>query len=348
MAQDARDHLLTGSIVQPLTTQIIRDSVPGYALGTSHFLGNPSEVCEKFIGCTTIWGLDVSGMDRSVDMPTLGSSTLSFLLDRSTATDCHKQFIFDSVYTKSLCMPDGAVYMIQNGLASGHGVTSLLETTLMIRVIYASFLRLLLDEGFDWSAAERMIRRCVVLEVLGDDGRIGLQPDLAEIVTWPSFRFTFESLFHGTLKPSACIQVDYPTGFGVGCSLPLFLGKTYDYIDTFTCFVGRPILESLAIALWPERGVTHPAQSFATACGLLIDNCNPEWQRIIRDYLAYLTESYPITPTCWPREVSRDLLFSWLSSIVVDRVGSVARCLSYVELADLYDIDVCYINNLNI
>jgi hypothetical protein len=277
-------------------------------------------------------------MDVALKPESYTSITIERLLRCSVGSEGLKQFILDTILQREVVMPDGASYLVGSGLASGHGMTSLIETVEVVRIVYAALCHVLLEHGLSAHSCMRLIST-VVLEDLGDDGRMGLKPAILQFVTFSAFSKAFETFFAGDMRPDKCDVREYPHGFSEGDTLPAFLGKEYEWRRDGSVWVHRPFEESLSIAFWPERGATTPQHSWDIACGLLIDNpCCREWQCLVRAYLAWLERNYDCGPgNDWDPWVDQFVFAAWDDD--GDRpVRGRTRVLSVDELIVLYDL----------
>jgi hypothetical protein len=247
------------------------------------------------------------------------------------------KFIWSTIVERAVAMPDGDVYLVTTGLASGHGWTSLIETTWMVFLCTVCISSLLRSAGLDDDEIIPFIQCEIVMGLMGDDGRIGLSSLASSLISWNDFAKLFERFFHGRLRPAKCNIERFPRGFTIGDTLPGFLGKYYIWTSEFDVMVTRPLEESLAIALWPERGVENAGASWNIAAGLLIDNRDPRWISIVRRYLHWLEQCHPddITPGVeWHATVKTTVFLEFSQSN--EPLVPLARVLSDYELSQLY------------
>lgn len=336
-AQDARDLRLCQMYAQPMVRALCDSYPTPYALGMSHFHGNALTECERYQGCTVIWGFDVSSMDCSLERHESISWSFAILVTRMRIPETTMKFIWSTVVSRAVAMPDGDVYMVETGLASGHGWTTLIETTWMVFLVHACLFEELVEAGLDPDASRIFLMNEVVMGLLGDDGRIGLRPLAAGLLSWEGFAKRFETYFLGRLRPEKCEIDRFGGGFSVGCVLSGFLGKYYMWDSDMFALVVRPLEESLAIALWPERGVSCAGDSWNIAAGLLIDNRDPRWIDIVRRYLTWLEAAHPDAVQeglSWHAQIKTTVFLEFTGS--GDMEIPLARILTDEELKILY------------
>lgn len=336
-AQDARDLRICQMYAQPMVKRLCEEYPTPYALGMSHFHGDALIECERYEGCAVVWGFDVSSMDCSLERHESISWSFSILVSRMKIPATMIAFIWSTIVSRAVVMPDGDVYLVETGLASGHGWTTLIETTWMIFLVYACLLEELFEAGLDPEAAKLFLRNEIVMGLLGDDGRIGLKPLASKLLSWEGFMRRFHRHFLGRLRPDKCNIDHFPMGFAVGDVLPAFLGKFYMWDSDMFALVVRPLEESLAIALWPERGVSCPGDSWNIAAGLLIDNRDPRWISIVRRYLLWLGVAHPEaiqTGKTWHAQIKTTVFLEFTGSGETE--VPLARVLTDEELKILY------------
>jgi len=306
------------------------------AFGLTHFGGAAAVECKRYEGCTVIWDFDVSGMDTSLEREESISWALAFIFSTMDIPPNIRTFIIDTIIERCVAMPDGRVYHVTSGLASGHGWTTMIETVWTAFLTYASLASILLPYLFDTQNVCDFLRQEVVIGVMGDDGRVGLRSAASSIIRWDDFKDKFHSYFLGRLRPAKCKVTEFVSGFTIGDYLPCFLGKTYRWDDWDLAVVLRPLEESIAIALWPERGVKYAQNSWNIAAGLLIDNRHPVWQSLVRRYIGWLEKEFEIEPgESWPRDVLSIVFNQFANSDPVTAVPT-ARILTDLELSELY------------
>ena len=337
-AQDARDLRVGQTISQPVTDAVGASGGGVFGIGTSHFHGEPRVTVRRYYGCVEAWAFDISGMDVSLKPESYTSVTLLRVLRCSSGSAGVKRFIRDTINYREVVMPDGASYLVDTGLASGHCMTSLIETVEVVRLVYAAFSHVLMSQGLGPLVSVKLLEGLVV-EVLGDDGRLGITGALRSFVDFAAFSKAFELLFAGDMREEKCEVRQYPSGFSRGCVLPAFLGKEYWWREDGSVWVRRPFEESLSIAFWPERGASSPQHSWDIACGLLIDNpCCYEWQSLVRKYLAWLEDEYECGPGDeWDPWVRQFVFGAWDDDGDPPVHGNT-RVLTVDELWRLYDL----------
>jgi hypothetical protein len=335
-SQDGRDVRLCQMVSQAWTNSL--SNTGWIAFGTSHFHGYARRTVRDYIGCVEVWAFDISGMDTSLDLRTNVKWIVAFLLRRSHITPAHAQFIWDSIALRDLVMPDGAVYEMDSGLASGHAFTSLVETVLMLFLVTATFSELLLEFGFSPWYIETLIEEQTI-ELLGDDGRIGVTRVMRSFVSWDTFARKFEELFAGRLRPAKCEVRTYNPYFDMCETLPAFLGKCYTLEPDGSVSVFRRDEEVLAMKMWPERSAMEPWQSYVKTCGLIIDNPDGDLtQHILRAYAEWLIETYALVDDFeWDSEVKRSVFMTWSCVNNKELFGAYARVFSRDDLDELYN-----------
>jgi len=308
-AQDGRDLRLCQMLFQPLTTLFAEES-KYCALGRTHFFGAPLGFVQRFKGCKWVVGFDISGMDASVDLTSSAAFILNALVGGVNVCTTHKIFVLNTILKRALVMPDGVTYLMENGLASGHAGTSLIETLLVVYLMLGTIAEILLEKGFSIEAARHFITTQVEYEELGDDGLLGVRN---EAIHWHEIHQRFELHFAGSIAPEKTSLVFYKRGFQVGDNLPQYLGKKYEWVQEQRVEVTRPFFESASILLWPERPVSTVQHSFDRACGILLDNPHDkQWQAFCRAYIDWLLEQYDVVEgTAWDPEVAKGILFIW-------------------------------------
>ena len=339
-SQDGRDVRLCQMVGQSFTSTISNLGV--FAFGSSHFHGYARTTSAQYTGCCEVWAFDVTGMDRSLNCETDVNMMLNFILQKMNINAHFKQFIIDTIMRRALAMPDGTVFLMKTGLASGHALTSLIETLLVSWLCYAVFADLLLLSGLGEQRVLGLLD-VLVIEILGDDGRIGITPSVRRYVCWDDFRNRFEELFAGKLRPTKCEVRVYPNLFSVGHCLPAFLGKEYYYFSEDYVKVFRSVDETLSIRYWPERPVHTALESYVKTCGLVIDNPHCECsQALLREYCGYLMREYQFTEADveqqdWDDDTRRAVFMEWAG---VPFPVEAPRLLTQAELDDLYDSEL--------
>lgn len=336
-AQDLRDFLICSTVTQPFTDFLVQQKSGVFGLGLSHMHGGARSSTLRYLGCSYVVGIDISGMDVSVSENDALDGVEE--LERAFPTPAQPffwDFFRSSVLRRSIVMPDGMEFHMDHGAASGHSGTSLLETIILGWHIRAALLSILFERCYSRESAIAIVRSSII-EGLGDDLRMGFfEPEAATLFSPHALSQALSRTFNGKIRPDKVETALYPRGFGLGDSLPTFLGKVYTLNVSGCVHVSRPFEESLAILAWPERGVASAADSYNIGCGLLVDNPHCfEWQSLIREYLSFLEDTFDMPLMVFGSFINDFVFMNWDRS----QPAQICRPLEPWELDELYEAE---------
>jgi len=333
-AMDTRDFLLTARHSQPFLKKESQQYSPNRllstAIGYSHFNGGYHEFHELYSLCKFIIALDLKGYDATIPWEIIELVLLMLRPYLPDMTQAEFDFLRSTILSRAVAMPDGKVYLLLQGLASGHSWTQLLENIITLSLILRACLIALGDSVPDPAS---WIFENVAIRDLGDDGYVGFL--VAPPFTFADFAAAFNS-FCCELSADKCTSVY--CGVDRGPADASFLGKLG------VCIAGRwlphrPAEESISLLLNSEREVTEPWYSYVRATGLLLDNFfDDEWRLIAKGYTRHLEIEYGVDPESleWTKDMLNFVFFQYLSDPSSDTPIPVSHVHDDVQVIQLY------------